>query len=78
MSNYNSWRSEERYFDFCPMCNKRFPQREMILLKKADIYRERKLTRVCQNCYLKVLDFIAISDVDLYEKEKIKYILSKY
>lgn len=78
MSNYNSWRSEERYFDFCPICGNRLPQREMILLKKADIYRERKLTRLCENCFLKVLDFIGISDVDLYEKERIEAILSKY
>lgn len=44
----------------------RLPQRQMILIKKADTYANKKLTRLCKNCYLKVLDFIGISDVELY------------
>ena len=66
MSNYNGWTSEERYFDICPMCGKKLPQRQMVLLKKADIYNSRKLTRLCKECYIKVLEFIGISDVNLY------------
>ena len=41
----------------------------MILLKKADTYASKKLTRLCENCYIKVLEFIGISDVNLYEGE---------
>lgn len=59
------WTSEERYFDFCPMCGKRLPQVKMITLKKADRYSSRNLTRVCKNCYLKVLDFLGVNDVSL-------------
>ena len=58
-----SWRSEERYFDRCPMCGERKPQVYMVQLKKQGRYTAKKLTRLCQNCYLKVLDFIGISDV---------------
>lgn len=43
------------------------PQRQMILIKKADTYTNKKLTRLCENCYVKLLDFIGISDVNLYE-----------
>ena len=66
MSNYNSWISEERYFAICPMCGYRMPQRKMILLRKADSYNCKNLTRVCENCYLKLSDFMGVSDVDLY------------
>ena len=45
------------------------PQRHMVLLKKADTYASKKLTRLCENCYIKVLEFIGISDVNLYEGE---------
>ena len=44
----------------------KLPQRHMVLLKKADTYTNKKLTRLCKNCYLKVLDFIGISDIELY------------
>ncbi|MDY5647092.1 MAG: hypothetical protein SPF22_08830 [Candidatus Onthovivens sp.] len=47
----------------------RLPQRHMVLLKKADTYASKKLTRLCENCYIKVLEFIGISDVNLYEGE---------
>ena len=52
MSNYNGWTSEERYFGECPMCGEKLPQRQMILLKKADTWNAKKLTRLCNNCYL--------------------------
>nr|DAY80512.1 MAG TPA: hypothetical protein [Caudoviricetes sp.] len=44
----------------------KLPQRHMVLLKKADTYTNKKLTRLCKDCYLKVLDFIGISDIELY------------
>lgn len=69
MSNYNSWRSEDRFFDCCPMCGDILPARRMILLKKSDTYRLKNLTRLCENCYIKVLDFIGIKDVDLYSSK---------
>ena len=34
MGNYNSWKSEDRYYDICPMCGQKLPQRHMVLLKK--------------------------------------------
>lgn len=69
MSNYNSWRSEERYFAICPMCGDRLPMISMVALKKCDRYRMKNLTKLCENCYIKVLDFIGISDVDLYSSK---------
>lgn len=66
MENYNSWKSEDRYYYICPMCGQKLPQRHMVLLKKADTYTNKKLTRLCKDCYLKVLDFIGISDIELY------------
>ena len=61
----SSWKSEERYFATCPMCDKEEEQRLMILLKKSNVWGAKNLTRLCYNCYLKVLDFIGISDVNL-------------
>ena len=51
--------------NYCPMCGIKLPQRHMVLLKKANTWGEKKLTRLCKNCYYKVLDFVGISDVDL-------------
>ena len=39
----------------------------MVLLKKADTYASKKLTRLCENCYIKVLEFIEISDENLQQ-----------
>jgi len=69
----SSWKSEERYFDICPMCNGKEAQRKMILLKKANTWGQKKLTRLCYNCYLKVLDFIGISDVNLDGSDLIEW-----
>lgn len=60
-----SWKSEDRYFSVCPMCGERQPMVKMVTLKKADRYNVKNLTKVCNNCYLKVLDFIGISDINL-------------
>lgn len=66
MGNYNSWRSEDRYYDICPMCRTEITSKTHGIVKKADTYTNKKLTRLCKNCYLKVLDFIGISDIELY------------
>lgn len=59
------WSSEERYFAICPMCGEKFPMVKMITLKKADRYNCKNLAKVCDNCYLRVLDYIGINDVKL-------------
>ena len=59
-----SWKSEDRYFSICPVCGIRLPIIEMITLKKANRYNSKVLTKLCLNCYIKVLEFIGISDVD--------------
>lgn len=59
------WTSEERYFAFCPICGEREAMVKMITLKKADRYSSKNLTKVCKNCYLKVLDFLGVNDVSL-------------
>ena len=51
---------------YAQCAGQQLPQRHMVLLKKADIYTNKKLTRLCKDCYLKVLDFIGISDIELY------------
>lgn len=61
----SGWVSEERYFDTCPMCGEKLPMREMVLLKKADTWNCKKLTRLCKNDYIKILEYIGISDVEL-------------
>ncbi len=65
MSNYKSWSSEERYFAECPICNQRLPMIRMITLKKADRYSSKNLTKLCENCYIKMLEYIGITDVEL-------------
>ena len=64
MANYKGWNSEDRYFTNCPMCGKKEAMRKMVLLKKADVWNCRNLTYICQNCYVNVLDFIGINDVE--------------
>lgn len=65
MGCYRSWRSEERYFDTCPMCGERKPQVYMVQLQKKGRYTAKKLTRLCKSCYWKILDYIGISDVEV-------------
>ena len=63
------WTSEERYFDYCPMCGEKFPMVRMVTIKKAKRYGSKNLTKLCNNCYIKLLDFIGINDVILWEEE---------
>ena len=65
MSCYKSWKSEERFFDYCPMCGGIFPASKMVLLKKSDTYRMKNLTRLCEGCYIKLLDYLGVKDVEL-------------
>jgi hypothetical protein len=46
------------------MCGKKEAMRKMVLFKKANAWNCRNLTYICQNCYVKVLDFIGINDVE--------------
>lgn len=35
MANYNSWTSEERYFDICPMCRNKITAKADDINKKS-------------------------------------------
>jgi len=65
MSNYRSWESEERYFNYCSKCGIRLPVRTLVTLKKSSIYHSKVLLRLCEDCYLNFLDFFGVSDIEL-------------
>ena len=44
----------------------KLPQRQMITIKKSNSWNSKNLTKLCKDCYIKVLEFIGISDVNLY------------
>ncbi len=35
MGNYNSWKSEDRYYDICPMCRKEITSKTHDIVKKS-------------------------------------------
>lgn len=55
----------ERYFKACPKCGVRLPNNKMILLKKANWYGSKNLTRLCKDCYKNLLEYLKIEDVEL-------------
>lgn len=65
MSNYKSWTSEERFFNYCSKCGIRLPVRTLVTLKKSNVYNSKILIRLCEDCYLNFLDLFGVSDIDL-------------
>lgn len=55
----------DRYFKNCPKCGVRLPNNSMILLKKANWYGAKNLTRLCKDCYYELLVYLRIEDVEL-------------
>ena len=55
----------ERYFKNCPKCGARLPNCKMVLLIKANSYNKKNLTRLCENCYNELIEYLGIEDVDV-------------
>lgn len=57
--------THERYNKTCPKCGKTYPTNETVILMKAFAGYKKHLTRLCEECYYDMLDYLGIDDVEV-------------